>query len=255
MKGIGGNLVCLLLLLVISGCSAPNLKQQADSETHYMLGISYLREKDTTKALKEFLIAVKADPNNKDVHAALGQAYQLKHAYPLAEEHYLKALELSPEEPQVQNNLGALYLDMKSWDKAIEQFRRASSDLLFNETEVSLTGMGVAYYNKAQYLDAIESYRKALAANPGYPQAHFYLGETYAAMNKPDRAIDAYLDAIKIVPGYVQAHYRLAMAYMRLENLGKARASFRRVVELAPDSEPGKLARDYLTITESSPGS
>ena len=250
MKGIDEILVGLLLLLSISGCSAPNLKQQAEADTHYTLGISYLREHDTTKALKEFLIAVKSDPNNPDVHAALGQAYQLKHAYPQAEEHYLKALKLSPEAPQVRNNLGALYLDMKSWDKAIEQFRLASGDLLFSDVEVSLTGMGVAYLKKAQYLDAIESFRQALAANPNYPRAHLYLGEAYAAMNKSDLAVQSYLAAIKLVPGYEQAHYRLAMAYLRLEKPEMARASFRRVVELAPDSEFGKLSRDYLAMTE-----
>ena len=250
MKGIAVKLVIWLLLFVLAGCSAPNLQKQAESDTHYMLGISYLRERDATKALKEFLLAEKVDPTNMEVHAALGQAYQLKKAFPQAEEHYLKALELSPDDPQTENNLGALYLDMKSWDKAIDQFRRASENLLFNETEVSLTGMGVAYANKTQYLDAIESYRKALAAKPDYAPADFYLGEVYAAMNKPDLAIKSYLDAIEVAPNYVQAHYRLAMVYMRIEELKKARASFQRVIELAPDSEPGKLAREYLTLTE-----
>jgi len=250
LKGIAVKFVICLLLCTLAGCSATNLKKQAESDTHYTLGISYLRERDATKALKEFLLAEKLDPNNKEVHAALGQAFQLKKAFPQAEEHYLKALELGPDDPQTENNLGALYLDMKSWDKAIEQFRRASENLLFNEPEVSLTGMGVAYANKTQYLDAIESYRKALVAKPDYAPAHFYLGEVYAAMNKPDLAIKSYLDAIEAAPNYVQAHYRLAMVYMRIEELKKARASFQRVIELAPDSEPGKLAREYLALTE-----
>jgi Tfp pilus assembly protein PilF len=240
----------LLLVAVLLGCAGPTVQQQAEAETHYMLGVSYLRERDATRALKEFLIAEKADPGSKEVHAALGQAYQLKQAYELAEQHYLKAIALDPDNPQIKNNLGSLYLYMKQWDKAIEQFRLASGNLLFNEAEVSLTGMGVAYFNKAQYLDAIEAYRKALQANPLYAQAHFYLGEAYAALNKSDLAIKSYLEAIRLAPNYVQAHYRLAMAYMRIKDLKNAKSSFTRVIELAPDSETGLLARDNLKIIE-----
>jgi len=248
LKGIERITIGLTVLLALIGCSAPSAQQQADAETHYMLGVSYLRENDATKALQEFLVAVKADPRDKEIQAALGQAYQLKMAYPLAEEHYLEALELSPNDPQIRNNLGALYLDMKNWDKAIEQFRLASGNLLFNQPEVSLTGLGVAYFNKSQYPDAIGAYRKALLARPHYPPAHFYLGEAYYALSKPDLAIESYQEAIKAAPNYVQAYYRLGMAYMRIEALGKARESFEKVVELAPDSEPGLLARDYLTV-------
>jgi Tfp pilus assembly protein PilF len=240
----------LLLLPALAGCAGPTTQQKAEAETHYMLGVSYLRERDATRALKEFLIAEKTDPDNKDVHAALGQSYQLKKAYELAEKHYLKALDANPDDPQTKNNLGSLYLDLKQWDKAIEQFRQASGNLLFNEAEVSLTGMGVAYFNKAQYLDAIEAYRNALQANPQYAQAYFYQGESYAALNKTDQAIKSYLEAIRFAPNYVQAHYRLAMAYMRIKDLKKAKSSFTRVIELAPDSETGLLARDSLALIE-----
>jgi Tfp pilus assembly protein PilF len=245
-----GRLFTLWVILVLVGCAGPTVQQQTDAETHYMLGVSYLRERDATRALKEFLIAEKADPENKNVHAALGQAYQLKKAYALAEQHYLKAIALNPDEPQIKNNLGALYLDLKQWDRAIEQFRQAAGNLLFSEAEVSLTGMGFAYFNKAQYLDAVEAYRKALQANPQYAQAHFYLGEAYSALNKPELAIKSYLEAIKLSPNYVLAHYRLGLAYMRIKELVKAKSSFSRVIELAPDSEPGLQAKDYLAIIE-----
>lgn len=246
MKGL---LVCLICLLSF-GCSATTAKKKTDADTHYMLGVSYLREGDATKALKEFMLAVEADPQNKDAQAALGQAYQLKKAYPKAEEHYRKALELAPDDPQVENNLGDLYLTLQNWDAAIEQFRRASSNLLFSKVEVPLTGMGVAYSHKGLYLDAIEAFHKALKANPRYPLAHFYLGEAYYALNKIDLAIESYQEAIKLVPDYVQAHYRLAMSYMRQEKPGLARQSFAKVVALAPDSEPGLLAKDYLKLID-----
>jgi len=238
----------ILLLLVLVGCTVPVENKSKDGNVHFMLGVSYLREGASTKALKEFLQAVESDPKNPDVHAGLAQAYQAKRAFALAEEHYLKALELRKDDPQIENNLGALYLDMQQWDKAIDAFRKAGNNLLFGNSEIAYTGMGVAYFNKGDYLDAIESYTKALQFDQRYPQAHFYLGEAYAALNQNEQAISAYREALHWVPGYVAARYRLAMAYMRQDKTAAAREEFLEVVRQSPDSEQGHLARDYLAI-------
>jgi tetratricopeptide (TPR) repeat protein len=235
------------LVITLASCSATQAKKQ-DGSVHYMLGGSYLQEGNATGALKEFLLAAEADPNNADIQAALGQAFHMKQAYGEAETHYLKALSLKKDDPQVQNNLGALYLDMKRWDKAIEYFRRASSNLLFQDPEVALTGMGVAQFNLGRYLDAVESYKLALHDNPNYPQAHFHLGEAYYALDKVDLAVQEYQAALRLAPNFVQAHYRLAMTYMRLHQVEKARTEFLVVVRLAPESDQARLAKDYLAI-------
>jgi len=247
--------ICLTGLLILLpafmfGCATPDKKPSKDAESHYMYGVSYLKEGNATRALNEFLQAVEGAPDDPKIQAALGQAYHLKGAYSLAEQHYLESLKLAGKDPQVHNNLGALYLDMQQWDKAIEQFRIAANDLLFANPAISLTGMGVAYFNQGNYLDAVESCKKALFANPGYVQAHFYLGEAYYALNRTDMAVKSYLDALKISPGYVAARYRLAMAYMRLEQTDKAREAFREVLRSAPGSEQGRLADDYLKILQ-----
>lgn len=242
--------VVILVLVLLSACasSQPVKKQTYSAEVHKTLGLAYIQEGNATRALKEFLLAVEGDPQNPEIHAGLAQAYYMKKAYPLAEEHFLEALELSQGNPQYRNNLGALYLDMQRWDDAIHQFRLASDNLLFASPEIALTGMGVAQASKGDYYAAVESYKLALSANIQFPQAYFYLGESYDALDKLDLAVEAFKRATKLVPNYLDAHYRLGMLYMRRKESALAKTEFDKVMILAPDSEQARLSSTYLIL-------
>ena len=161
--------ILLLGIIVSLGCSAGRT-QPDEPDPHYLLGISYLQEGNATLALKELLAAEKNYPGDPDIHAALGQAYHMKRAYSQAETHYLEALDINSDDPRIENNLGALYLDMKKWDQALHYFQSAADNLLFTDPEVALTGMGFAYFNKGDYLSAVEAYKQALNQDPRYSQ-------------------------------------------------------------------------------------
>lgn len=242
-------LILLLATLLLTGCGGGK-KNVDQGEAHYILGVSYLRENNPTLALKEFRLAAQSKPESAHIQAALAQAYHLKKALPEAEEHYLKALKLDPDNAQVQNNLAALYLDMERWNDAIRYFRKASSDLTFTSAEVALTGLGYAYLQKGEYLAAVTACKEALAHNLRYPPAHLRLGEAYYALDKTGLAIEAYRQALSLAPGYSAAHYKLALAYMKGGETEKAVASFREVIRLSPDSEQGRLSVDYLKLLE-----
>jgi len=242
--------LALMLFVVVSGavgCSAPE-KKSPQGDTHYMLGLSHLRQQQLTPALKEFRLAVEADPQNADFQNALAQTYQFKKAYPEAEMHYLKALEISGNSPEYQNNIAALYLDMQRWDDAIKYFRYASSNLVFGNPGVALTGMGYAYYQKGDYIDAIGAYQKAIETNARFPVAHLRLGEAYYELDKWELAIASYRKAIELVPDYPEAHYKIGLAYMKNGQKEEARQSFTEVLRLALVSESAKLSKGYIEL-------
>jgi Tfp pilus assembly protein PilF len=234
-----------LLLFSLAGCGI-SMKAKKAGETHYALGLSYLKENNSTLALKEFLLAADANPGDPDIQAALGQSYQLKKAFPQAEQHYKKALQLRPGDPQFENNLGALYLDMKRWDDAIHYFGKAADNLLFTHPEIALTGMGFAHFQKGDYLQATTLYKEALAFTPRYPVGRLRLGEAYAALDKPQLAIAEYRKALSAAPDFPVAQYQLGLSYMKIHEAKKAETAFREVLRLAPDSDVGQRARDYL---------
>lgn len=242
------TLMLLLTLLFTAACGSLSEKQPAapKGESNYMMGLSYLRQQQLTAALKEFMAAVEADPQNADFQNALAQTYQFKQAYPQAEEHYLKAIALSNGNPQYQNNLAALYLDMQRWDEAIKYFRAASSNLLFGSQAIALTGMGVAYFQKGEYPQAIAAYQEAIKNNSRFAAAYLRMGEAYYALGKWEEALTAYHRALDINPDSPEGHYRLGLAYMKSHQKDKAIVAFSEVLRLAPTSEFATLSKGFL---------
>lgn len=218
------------------------------ADYHYMLGVSSLNEGNPTGALKEFLEAEKYDDRDHEIQAGLAQAYWLKHAHGLAEKHFLRAIELSDNDPKYYNNIAALYLTMERYDDAIAAFRKAADNLLFDRPELAWTGIGLANYEKQDYAAAQRAYLKALDLNPRYYLATFRLGELYYNQERPVEALEMFTRTIELAPGLTDAHYWQGLVYMKMKETEKANSSFREVIRLAPQSEQAKLSGKYLKI-------
>ena len=235
----------VLITLILVGCGI-SVERKNQARSHYTLGLSHLQSGSPTMALKELLEAEKIDSEDAEIQAVLAQAYQLKKAFAKAEQHYLKALKLSDNDPRYQNNLAALYIDMEQWDQAIAYFRKASENLLFMRTEVALTGAGYAYFRKGDFPAAVNAYQEAAAIAPGYAPINLRLGEVLYALGRDAEAREQFERALKQSPNYSEAHYRLGLVLLREKKLHSASGSFRRVVDLAPDSEWGRKSASIL---------
>ncbi len=242
--------VILILCGFLVGCAEPQKSSSQQEDVHYILGVSYLQEGDASRAMQEFHMAHKSDVHNADVLVGLGRAYQLKGAFTEAEGYYLQALQLRPNNSLIENNLGDLYLNMQRPDDAIHYFGKAASNMMFTCSEVSLTGLGYAHFQKREYLEAVNAYRKALAQNPRYDEAHLRLGETYYALGKTDRALGEFQQALKLNGNNIRTHFQLGLVHMKVGNPGEAVQYFRNVVKLAPSSELGEQAEHYLELLQ-----
>ena len=242
--------LALSMLLPLSGCIST--KDRTDGKVHYTLGISYLREPNYSLALKEFMLAAKANPDDPNIHLSMGQTYQLVRAYDDAEKSYKKALRLSDASfvPICQNNLGALYLDMKRWDDAIFYFTLASKNLLFQNPDVANAGIGFAHFNKADILTAISFYKKSLGSNPTYATAHMRLAEAYEAFGKSDLALKEYQEVVKYAPNNPVVQFQYGLTSAKLGKKNQAVQAFREVIRIAPDSEEARLALDHIKLLQ-----
>ncbi len=242
--------IILILCGLSVGCAKPQKSSSQQENVHYILGVSYLQEGDASRAMQEFHMAHEVDAQNVDILVGLGRAYQLKGAFAEAEGYYLQALQLRPDDSLIENNLGDLCLNMQRPDDAIYYFGKAASNMMFTSSEVSLTGLGYAHFQKREYLEAINAYRKALAQNPRYDEAHLRLGETYYAMGKTDRALGEFQQALKLNGSNIQTHFQLGLAHMKADHPSEAVQYFRNVVKLAPSSELGEQADHYLELLQ-----
>ncbi len=238
-------------LVVILVACVPVEKKVSNSQNadyHYTLGLSSLNEQNPTEALKEFLEAEKYDGRDPRVQDGLAQAYWIKQAYDLAEKHSKNAIEFSNNDPKYYNNLAALYLTMGRYDDAISAFQTAADNLLFDRPELAWSGIGLANVQKQDYVAAQRAYEKAMELNPRYYMAPFRLGELFYNLDRPAEALEMFTRSVKLARNFARGYYWQGMAYMKMKDTEKAKNSFMEVLRLEPESESGRLAKDYLKI-------
>ena len=234
-------------VLLASGCAL----SQGDRNLavyHFQMGQSFYAENNFTGALKELTSAEKLTPKDPELLNLLGLAYFRKGHYDLAEEKFLKAVDLKKNFSDARNNLGVNYLEMKRWDDAINQFKMVQDDIFYQGQDNAAINLGLAYLGKGDYPQALEVLRGQIAKNGNDPRTRLNLGRVYFAMDKTELAVEEYQKALQIAPTYASARYHMGLAQMKLKNADAARSAFQEVVRLAPDSEIGQLSREYLDL-------
>ncbi|MGA7828987.1 MAG: tetratricopeptide repeat protein [Geobacteraceae bacterium] len=240
-------LVLLCITTLFAGCGTMEASRKQASY-HYQMGLSFLAEGNYTRALIDLTEAEKITPDDPVLLNYLGQAYFFKKRFDLAEQKYLKALELRPKYSEVRNNLGAAYLEMQQWDKAITQLTQVYNDIFYQNHDTAAMNLALAYFGKGDYEKALSLLRPVIADNPRSPYARFDLGRVYFADDKVGLAIDAFKKSIELDPGYAKAHYHLALAYLKCQNPAAAKAEFKEVVRINPDDEIGQISKEHLQM-------
>jgi Tfp pilus assembly protein PilF len=134
--------------------------------------------------------------------------------------------------------------------------------------------------DRATWAEAVEAYRRALAADPGYADAHCNLGTVYYNQNRRGRARECFERALELDPRHVEGHLNLATVYeeegrnesalrhyklalgadpfaadthvslaLLYEKLGlprRAREHWRRYLQLDPEGSWADVARGHL---------
>lgn len=241
--------VALLGISTLGGCAGSGIRTDNDrhqADVYYKLAEAHLQGNNPSAALRELLKAVDLDPTSAAIRASLAQAYEQRRAYAQAETNYLEALKLSKNDPAYQNNLANLYLTMKEWDKAIFYFDLAAANLLFDSTQVALTGKGYALMQKGDYVSALQTFREVSSIAPNFAPAYFYQAEIFRLTD--DSALEkvALRRTIDLAPDLIQARYRLAVLLLNENNPQQARRQLETIINFAPDSDEGRNAVELL---------
>lgn len=232
--------------LLLAGCVS-NSPAGRPAAYHFQMGLSHLGERNYSAALQELGEAEKLDPNNPELLYSLAQAYMGKRRPDLAELKLLKVLTFRPNYSAARNDLGVVYLDLKRWDNAIQQFKAVKDDLLYEQHDNAIINLGLAYLGKGDYLRAMEELNIVRSNDPRNPIVRVTIGRVLFAQDKTAQAIAEYRKALEAYPEYAAAHYYLGLALMKGE-LAAARSAFREVVKIAPDTEIGRSAMEYLEL-------
>ncbi len=240
------NVLTVILICSFISCTAnkENLKRKAEGSR--TLGEAYFKAGKHTNALKEFLKAEQINPYDPFLQNDLGLTYLSKNRPDLAIKHFQKAVEIKPDFAPAINSLGIAYLRNGEYDKAIEKFTHLTNNLIYVTPHFPLVNLGWVYYLKNEYEKSEKYYKEALDLEPRYVIAMRGLGRTYIKLGKIDEAKQILEKAVSIMPKFTPAYLELAEACIISGETESARRHLNKVIELSPDSPMAKDARKKL---------
>ncbi len=166
---------------------------------------------------------------------------------PIAYDSYLKAQHYGGEALGA-GGFGAISLAIAEYEKAIHQdstFALAYSELAFDQALLFWTGID---RSREMMRKSEANVRKALALQPGLPQAHLVLGYVYRWGHQDiEKALAEYEVAAADLPNSADVAAAIAFIRMMQNDSAQAQAGLRRAMVLDPRNPhwPSQLAVEY----------
>jgi len=205
------------------------------ADSHHYMGYAFGRtppKEAMPKAKAAALKALELDESLAEAHASLGL---VKFVYDWdwagAESEFKRAIELKPNYPSA-HHFYSVYLAnvLGRFDEAIAEAKRG---LELDPLSININNIVALHlFNARRYDEAIEQRRKMLEMDPQSADAHYQLGEAYAAKGLYQKAFDEHMQALVLwgnkepMEEYRQAYatsgwngYRLKLAQRSLESL------------------------------------
>lgn len=133
---------------------------------HTELASAYFERGSMGVALEELRIAIAADPNYATAYSVLGLVHMDLRENDVAQRHFERALALSPNDPDINNNYGWFLCRTGREEQSIAYFLAALKNPLYKTPARSYVNAGLCSIEKNDKRDAIEFFERALRSEP-----------------------------------------------------------------------------------------
>jgi type IV pilus assembly protein PilF len=182
----------ILCLAFVAGCAvqppAQEIKPTADTTGHEAdertrsrlrteLAAGYYARGNLSVALEEVNLALRADPGYGPAHNVAGLIYMALKEDQLAEQNFLQALRINPQDPDANHNYGSFLCQRKRAAEGIKHFMAAVRNPLYQTPERSYLNAGACARGAGDVPGAEDYLRQALKVAPNYPPALYFLAD------------------------------------------------------------------------------
>ncbi len=112
--------------------------------------------------------------------------------------------------PSQSQTPGDKYYFYGDWEKAITSYKETLDTTESTEgRNKALLGLGKTYYQQGDFSQALAALRTLISSSPDSPylsEAHFFLAETYAHLERNIEAAEAYAAYLTLRPGVIDAY-------------------------------------------------
>ncbi|MCB0835096.1 MAG: tetratricopeptide repeat protein [Bacteroidetes bacterium] len=127
---------------------------------------------------------VRDNPQLKFVDLKLAECYKQLGDYHMAKDHYDQALSLAPEDFEIFNERGLIYLQLKDYENALIDFKDATR--INPQYAEAYFNLGVLYLNIDQFAKAVENVEKGQQIQPQGNRRYGVLAAIYAAQREEE---------------------------------------------------------------------
>lgn len=132
-----------------------------------------------------------------------------------------KAIELDPNDPEMYQNRGRLYLYTRSHKHAVEDFSMALNKGIKDQSAV-YSYRGATYLVLRDFDNAIKDHNKVVELSPEDGKSYQNRGTLYAVMNDYERAVENYRKAIELGAGS-DAYFLRGITFLKMGSDGRAK--------------------------------
>ena len=158
-------------------------------------------------------------------------------------EHLEKALQIYPHWMAAHNNLGARYMGLQEYEKAIAEFQKAIA--ISPSVVEPFNNLSVAFFLEQRYADAEAAARRALELDPRHPTARYLLGAT--EKRNPEEAMELLRQTKREFP---DARLLLAQILIRRGALEEGESELREYLALPGAEKRQNVERWLARLTQ-----
>jgi len=192
-KQIGGAGAAKATNAPAFGGERPVMADHIGASTYLAKGWSLISLGDHDAAERALLKALELSPNDPQTESQIEKEQMLQKKYDEALLNFQKVLMRQPTNSLARINLGYICLKKKIFGEAIEHLSKAIR--LDNDRKASLYAhfyLGLVYAEREMYEDAQTFFRKTLALGPNLIEAYYELGRVLWFDNKRDDALETW---------------------------------------------------------------
>lgn len=233
---------------IVYHCQKAIENDHEDAEIYILLGEAHLNLRDSGKAAECFEKSlVFGDARDASLLGAAGAA-SLEGDYEKAMELINKALETSPNAPQVLAARGDLLYSSKSYSSAAQTYRDQSRSN--PDDPAPWNNLGNCFFKQHNYASAEECYRRSLTVSPGFAMGYRNLAVCLLKRNNPEESAAYFEKYLEAIPDDVDAHATLGDIYYNAKDYWKAISQYELFIRKRPDQYNAilRLADCYFNL-------
>ncbi len=208
-----------------------------DADLLAAIGLLHQHQGNDELAVRAYTLAIGIRPQYVPILEARGLILLRHEKEERARADFIRAVELDPTRWRSHNALGLIADSAGSHEEAIQHYERALS--LERDSGEVLNNRGYSYFLAGDYAEA-EADLRAAAMTLGHTQSWVNLGSLYAHQGEYERAVDAFR---KVLPE-AEAYNKVAEASMAQEDYSSAESLLLRAIRISPTYFPA--AEDNL---------